>query len=148
VHAYPPGYSGGGGLGRADFWGSECAVTPDGRFLYYVCRVHQSLACFAVDVARGGEDGGKAGALKPMEVARCALHSGSNARNLTIMQAAMKEEEKAEVVVEGDVTDCTLVLVASQDAGLLEVFRVLNEDGQLARIAAAPAACVTDVAVL
>ena len=44
--AYPSGYSGGGGLGKGNFWASEAVITHDGSYVYCICRVHQSIAIF------------------------------------------------------------------------------------------------------
>jgi hypothetical protein len=36
-------------FGKAKFWTAEAVVTNSGRWLYCVCRVHHSIAIFAVD---------------------------------------------------------------------------------------------------
>ena len=119
VSAYPDGYAGGGGLGKASFWAAEAAITRDGRHVYCICRVHQSLAIFAADERTG----------ELRAAGRQPLHEASNARNLTLDPSGRH------------------LLVASQDANLVEVFRV-GPDGGLTRTDAQHAPCVADVAVV
>eukprot|EP00040_Diaphanoeca_grandis_P009600 m.49435 g.49435 ORF g.49435 m.49435 type:complete len:389 (+) comp21021_c1_seq1:13-1179(+) len=106
-------------FGFAKFWGAEMVITKSGKFLYAICRVHHSLAIF-----RTNADGTLA------EAGRQALADLSNARNLTLDTS-------------GD-----FVLVASQDANLVECFRINHITGLLSRTDTADAPCAADVAVV
>lgn len=123
VHCYPEGFKAQGNpenLGKADFWGAEGCLSVDGKYYYYICRVHQSIAVFNVD----SDDG------KLTFSSRCALATNSNARNLTMDPSGR------------------FLLVASQDADRVECFRIKPGTGaiELAHTQFAP--CAADVAVL
>merc|ERR1712232_902722 len=52
VAAYPEGFVGHGhpeNLGKASFWTAEAQITHDGKFIFCICRVDQSLAIFKVE---------------------------------------------------------------------------------------------------
>jgi 6-phosphogluconolactonase len=119
---YPRGFVAEGhedNFGKAAFWGAEAVVTLDGKWYYYICRVHHSLAIFEVQadgllVAAGRQD----------------LAPKSNPRNLTMDVSGRH------------------VLVASQDADCVEVFRIDPANGSLTRTDTAAANCAADVAVV
>ena len=120
---YPDDFEGGGhpeNLGKADFWGAEGCLSADGSHYYYVCRVHQSIAVFAV----GPDDG----ALRFSS--RHALAANSNARNLTLDPSGR------------------YLLVASQDADCVECFRIASGTGALERAHTQHVPCAADVAAL
>ncbi|MGI9586376.1 MAG: lactonase family protein, partial [Acidimicrobiia bacterium] len=123
VSGYPDGFNGGGhpaNLGQADFWGAEGALSADGAYYYYVCRVDQSIAVFEVDA--------KNGTLRAS--GRQALADKSNARNLTLDPSGR------------------FLLVASQDADCVESFRVDPATGALELVDTQHAPCAADVAVI
>ena len=101
----------------ASFWGSEATCTTS--HLYYICRVHQSLAIFTIFTDGSLELTGRA-----------ALHSDSNARNLTLSGRH--------------------ILVASQDASAVEVFALAGapEGSSLERTCSEHSPCATDVAIV
>lgn len=107
-------------LGMADFWGSEACLSADGAYYFYICRVHQSIAVFAVDSGDGtlAFNG------------RYSLTENSNARNLTLDPSG------------------NYLLVASQDADCVECFRIDRASGSLERVHTEPAPCAADVAVI
>merc|ERR1740117_717936 len=118
--AYPDGFTCEGqaaNLGKASFWGSEATCTTS--HLYYICRVHQSLAIFTIFTDGSLELTGRA-----------ALHSDSNARNLTLSGRH--------------------ILVASQDASAVEVFALAGapEGSSLERTCSEHSPCATDVAIV
>lgn len=106
-------------FGKAAFWGAEAVITRDGKWYYYICRVHHSLAIFAVQPD---------GRLSP--AGRQALAPKSNPRNLTLDVSGRH------------------VLVACQDADAVEVFRIDSSNGTLTRTDMAAAPCAADVAVV
>ncbi|MBM3798017.1 MAG: lactonase family protein [Acidobacteria bacterium] len=121
VRCYPDGFVGRGhaeNLGKADFWGAEGCLA--GGHYYYICRVHQSLAAFAVDPMDG----------RLRFTGRYALAAGSNARNLTADPSGR------------------FLLVASQDANCVECFRVDQATGALERVHIEAVDCAADVAVI
>jgi 6-phosphogluconolactonase len=121
VPCYPLGFEARGNpenLGKADFWGAEGCLSADGSHYYYICRVHQSIAVFAV----GLDDG------KLTFSSRCALAPNSNARNLTIDPSGK------------------YLLVASQDANCVECFRINRRTGSLELAHTQYAPCAADVA--
>ena len=123
VFCYPEGFEGRGhqqNLGRADFWGAEACLSADGSHYYYICRVHQSIAVFKV-----GTDYGKL-----TFSSRCELATNSNARNLTLDPSG------------------NYLLVASQDADLVECFRIDGGTGALELVYTEHAPCAADVAVI
>jgi 6-phosphogluconolactonase len=123
VRCYPEDFTGRGhpdNLGRADFWGAEGCLSADASHYFYICRVHQSVAVFAV----GPDDG------KLTFSCRCALAAHSNARNLTLDPSGR------------------YLLVASQDADCVECFRIDAGSGALERVHAQHAPCAADVAVI
>lgn len=121
VRVYPADFAGRDhpeNLGKADFWLSEVAVSACGAFLFAVCRVDQSIA-----VVHLADDGDVA-----RVASRARLLPRSNARNLAR---------------HGD-----LLLVASQDADAVEVFRIAAADGALTRVDTHEVKCAADVAVV
>lgn len=123
VACYPAGFVGRDhpqNLGKADFWGAEGCLGGGGRWYYYICRVDQSVAVFAIDPASG----------TLTARGRHALAKNSNARNMTTDPSG------------------AFLLVASQDADCVEVFRIDPASGTLARTACQDAPCPTDVAVV
>ncbi len=122
VRCYPEDFRAAGhpdNLGKGDYWGAEGCLSADGRYYYYICRVHQSLAVCAV-----GADGRLA------LCGRAALAAHSNARNLTLDPSGR------------------YLLVASQDADCVECFRIGAERGMLELVGRQHAACAADVAVI
>jgi 6-phosphogluconolactonase len=122
VNCYPDGFVARNhpeNLGKSEFWGSEGCLSADGSFYYYVCRVHQSIAVFKVEL-----DG------KLSFSSRSALADNSNARNLTIDPSGK------------------YLLVASQDANCVECFRIDPEKGALELVYTQHAPCAADVAVV
>lgn len=107
-------------LGKADFWGAEGSLSAGASHYYYICRVHQSIAAFAV----GPEDGTLTFS------SRHALARRSNARNLTLAPSGRH------------------LLVASQDADCVECFAIEPATGALHLAHTQPAPCAADVAVL
>ena len=87
---------------------------------YYICRVHQSIAVFAV----APDDG------KLTFSSRHALAMHSNARNLTLDPHG------------------TYLFAASQDADCVECFRIDPSTGALELTDTQPAPCAADVAVI
>lgn len=122
VRCYPEGFVARGhpeNLGRSDFWGAEGCLSADGSHYYYIARVHQSIAVFTV-----GDDG------KLTFSSRSALAANSNARNLALDPSGK------------------YLLVASQDADLVECFRIDSETGALELAHRQHAPCAADVAVI
>ncbi|MBS1824124.1 MAG: lactonase family protein [Acidobacteria bacterium] len=120
---YPEGFEGENhpdNLGKAGFWGAEGCLSATGSHYYYICRVHQSIAVFAVSP----EDG------KLTVSSRHALATHSNARNLTLAPSGR------------------YLLVASQDADCVECFRIEPETGALHLVDTKHAPCAADVAVI
>ncbi len=123
VRCYPEDFQGRNhpeNHGKADFWGAEGCLSADGSHYYYICRVHQSVAVFAVD----REDG------KLTFSSRHALAAHSNARNLTLSPSGR------------------YLLVASQDADCVECFRIEAATGALELTHREQAPCAADVAVI
>lgn len=106
--------------GQAEYWGAEGCLSADGRFYYYICRVHQSIAVFETD-----PDDGRLGFS-----GRTPLRANSNARNLTCDPSGR------------------FLLVASQDADCVECFRIDPRSGQLSLTDIQQAPCPADVAVI
>ena len=122
VHCYPEGFNAQGNpenLGKADFWGAEGCLSVDGKYYYYICRVHQSIAVFNVD----SDDG------KLTFSSRCALATNSNARNLTMDPSGR------------------YLLVASQDADRVECLRIKPGTGAIELTHTQYAPCPADVAI-
>lgn len=107
-------------LGKAGFWGAEGCLSADGSHYFYICRVHQSIAVFAVAPSDGTLSFSS----------RHALTANSNARNLTLDPSGNH------------------LLVASQDADCVECFRIDRASGALTLVHTQPAPCAADVAVL
>lgn len=107
-------------FGRSEYWGAEGCLSADGSYYYYICRVHQSIAVFSVDKENG----------KLSFSGRCQLADNSNARNLTLDPTGK------------------FLLVASQDANLVECFRIDPTTGGLALVHTEHAPCAADVAVI
>lgn len=123
VHGYPDGYSARDkpeNLGKSDYWGAEGCLSVDGSYYYYICRVHQSIAVFAIDPING----------KLNFSNRFPLTANSNARNLTIDPNG------------------NYLLVASQDADCVECFRINPVDGALELTHTEFAPCAADVAII
>lgn len=123
VHCYPDGFDGRDhpeNLGKADFWGAEGCLSVDASHYYYICRVHQSIAVFAVDP----DDG------KLTFSSRHALAENSNARNLTLDPQG------------------AYLFAASQDADCVECFRIDRNTGALELTDTRRAPCAADVAVV
>lgn len=123
VPCYPQDFQGRGhadNLGKSDFWGAEGCLSAGATYFYYICRVHQSIAVFAV----GLDDG-----LLTFS-SRHALAAHSNARNLTLDPSG------------------EYLLVASQDADCVECFRIEPRTGGLQLVHTQPAPCAADVAVI
>ncbi len=123
VRCYPEDFQGRNhpeNLGKADFWGAEGCLSSDASHYYYICRVHQSIAVFAVSP----EDG------TLMYSSRYALAAHSNARNLTLSPSGR------------------YLLVASQDADCVECFRIEPATGALELTHREHAPCAADVAVI
>ena len=123
VHCYPDGFVARDhpeNLGRSEFWGSEGCLSADGSHYYYICRVHQSIAVFKV----GPDDG------QLTFSSRTPLAANSNARNFTLDPAGK------------------FMLVASQDADLVECFRIDPGTGALKLAHMQHAPCAADVAVI
>jgi 6-phosphogluconolactonase len=95
-------------------------LSADASHYYYICRVHQSIAVYAV----APEDG------KLTLSSRCALAAHSNARNLTLDPSGK------------------YLLVASQDADCVECFRIDPTTGALELAHTQHAPCAADVAVI
>lgn len=107
-------------LGQAAYWGAEGCLSADGRFYYYICRVHQSIAVFAVDP----DDG------RLSFSSRAPLRPNSNARNLTRDPGGQ------------------FLLVASQDADCVECFRIDPDSGALTLSDTHSTPCPADVLVM
>lgn len=123
IQCYPEGFDGHGhpdNLSQAGFWGAEGALSADGAYYFYLCRVDQTVAVFAVDSDKG----------TLAHSGRHDLAAKSNARNLTL-----------------DPTGKYL-LVASQDADCVECFRIDPGTGSLELVHTQPAPCAADVAVV
>ncbi|WP_180272297.1 lactonase family protein [Maribacter sp. 4U21] len=123
VNCYPGGFHGQDNpenLGKANFWGAEGCLSKNGTYYYYICRIHQSIAVYKVD----SDDG------KLTFSSRCSLAAKSNARNLTLD------------------TSGNYLLVASQDANLVECFRINLRTGALELVKKQHAPCPADVAVI
>lgn len=126
--AYPEEFAGRDhpqNYGKADYWGAEAVITANGEWYVYVCRVDQSLAVFSVNPDNGHL------VLKH----RAPLAEHSNARNLDLYE---------DPTAGGKLH----LLVASQDADLVEVFELNPEDGTVAKKASATVHCAADVAVV
>jgi 6-phosphogluconolactonase len=120
---YPEGFVALGhpdNLGKAAYWGAEGCLGADGKHYYYICRVHQSIAVFAVSP----DDG------RLSFSSRHALAPHSNARNLTLDRSGR------------------YLLVASQDADCVECFGIDRGSGALTLLHTRPAPCAADVAVI
>ena len=123
VRCYPESFEGRGhpdNLGKADFWGAEGCLSADAAHYFYICRVHQSIAVFAV----GPDDG------MLTFSSRHALAAHANARNLTLDPGGK------------------FLLVASQDANCVECFRIDPKNGALELAHTQPVPCAADVAVI
>ena len=123
VGCYPDdfqGHSHPDNLGKSDLWGAEGCLSAGGPHYYYICRVHQSIAVFAV--------GPKDGTLTFSRRHPLAPHS--NARNLTLAPGGKH------------------LLVASQDADCVECFRIEPSTGALELVHTETAPCAADVAVI
>lgn len=123
VRCYPDGFVARGhpdNLGKADFWGAEGCLSADGSHYYYICRVHQSIAVFAVAPSDG----------RLTLSSRQPLAAQSNARNLTIDPSG------------------GFLLVASQDADCVECFRIEPVSGALTLVQSRHAPCAADVAMI
>lgn len=107
-------------LGQAAYWGGEGCVSTDGRFYYYICRVHQSIAVFDIEP--------ETGALQMS--GRVSLMPNSNARKLCVDPSGRN------------------ILVASQDANCIESFQIDPNTGMLTRSLSVPSRCPADVTVI
>lgn len=122
VLCYPAGFVAEGhphNLGKGKFWAAEAVITQSAAWLYCICRVHHSLAIFKVNADGTLEANG-----------RQALADFSNARNMTLAPSGAH------------------ILVASQDADLVEVFKIDEASGALTLTNTADAPCPADVAVV
>jgi 6-phosphogluconolactonase len=127
VRVYPEEFVGAGhpdNFGKADFWTAEAVLSHDDRYLITICRIDHSLSVLPVLPD---------GSLDASNQQRVQLLPGSNARNLTLTPSGGN------------------LLVASQDADAVEVFRLELGDGSgalLTRVDTQPVNCAADVAVV